>query len=190
MSGTTFDYKSLAETAKDIILKPKEAWPGISAKPTSNKQIVLTYVLPLTLIAAVITLLIIWLGTYLTFGFALKVALLRLILPIITIVIAAILTNELAETFDSVKNLTASFKLIAYSSTPWLLANIIASLSWALSWVAIFGLYGIYLLFTGLPVLMKTPEDKKPVYTLAVVVLIFVIQLILSAIFGVDRIDL
>src|SRR5699024_8707607 len=172
------------------IVEPKKAWPRINTKIISNKEIILTVVLPLTAVAAVISLLVIWLGTYLTFGFALKVAVHRLILPVVTIVVTAIIANELAEAFNSVKSLTAALKLIAYSSIPWLLANIVASLFLALSWITLFGLYGIYLLYTGLPVLMDTPEDKNPVYTLSVVVLIFVIQLVLNAIFGIDRIDL
>ncbi len=190
MAAENFDFKFDTESAKEIILHPKEEWSKISARQTTNKNLILFYALPLAAVAAVISLLVVWLGTYLTFGFALKVAMLQLVLPVVTIIAAAILTNELAETFNSVKNLPNAFKLIVYSYTPWLLANIIASIWWALSWVMIFSLYGIYLLWLGLPVLMKTPEDKKPVYTLAVVVIIFVVQLILSAIFGVDRVDL
>ncbi len=184
------DFKFIADSAKNIILKPKEEWPKISAMQISNKNLILTYALPLAAIAAVISLFVIWLGTYLTFGFALKVAALQIVLPVLTIIASAILTNELAETFNSVKDLTRSFKLITYSYTPWLLANIIASISWSLTWVMLFSLYGIYLLWLGLPVLMKTPEDKRPIYTLAIVVIMFLIGLILSAIFGMDRIDL
>lgn len=187
MSEIPFNYKSLANRIKDIILNPREEWPKIAVEPISNKDIILQVVLPLTLIAALISLFVVWLGTYLTFGVALKVAVLRFVLPMVTIIIAAIIANELAETFNSAKNLNASYKLIAYSSIPWLLTNIVVSLFWSLTWLTILGLYGVYLLYTGIPILMKTPEDKNPVYTLTVVVLIFVIQLILSAIFSVNR---
>lgn len=184
------DYKTLAQTIKNVIINPKEEWLQIKAAPLSNKEIVLTVVLPLTLAAAIISLLVIWLGTYLTFGFALKVAIRKLLLPIVTIVAVAILANELAGTFNSAKNLTASLKLISYSATPWLLAKIIASLIAALSWITIFGLYGIYLIYIGLPLLMDTPKDKNPVYTLTIVVLIFAIQLILTSIFSINRVNL
>ncbi len=187
MSPQTPDFKNLAERAKNIIVNPREEWPKISAQHISNKNLILYYVLPLAAIAAVISLLVISLGTYLTFGFALKVAVLQIAFPVVTIIITAILANELAETFNSVKNLMAAYKLIAYSYTPWLLANIIANISWSLSWIMIFGIYGIYLLWIGLPVLMKTPDDKRPIYTLAIVVTIFLVNLILGAVFGVER---
>ncbi len=187
MFAQSLDFKSLVNRAKNIIINPEEEWPRIATQQISNKDLILFYVLPLAGIAAIISLFVIWLGTYLAFDFALKVAVLQIVFPVLSVLITAILANELAETFNSVKNLSAAFKLIAYSYTPWLLANIIAAISWSLSWVLIFSLYGIYLLWTGLPVLMNTNEDKRPVYTLTIVVIIFLINLILSAIFGVDR---
>ena len=50
--------------------------------------------------------------------------------------------------------------------------------------LAILGLYSFYLLFVGLPILMKTPEDKKVGYFVVTVVLGIVVYFIISAIIG------
>lgn len=187
MATQHFDYRFITESAKNIILHPKDEWENISAQKISNKELILFYAVPLVAVASLIRLFSVWLGTYLTFSFALKVAVLQFIQPVATIVVTAILVNELSETFNSKKNLTSAFKLIVYSYTPWLVANIIASISWSLSWVIIFGLYGIYLLWLGISVLMNTPEGEKPIYTLAVTVITLLVNLILGFILNIDR---
>ncbi len=189
MDDQKLDAKAIGKRVKAIILNPEKEWPRIKGDPISNKNIILTYVLPLAAIAALISLLVIWLGSFFGFGLALKYAVLQLVLPIVTIIISAIIINELAETFNSIKDLNSAFKLVAYSYTPWLLTNIIASISWSLSWFTLLGLYGIYLLWIGFPVMMKTSEDKHPVYALAAVVIILIINLLLTAIFGIDRLN-
>ncbi len=45
-------------------------------------------------------------------------------------------------------------------------------------------LYSFYLLFVGLPILMKTPEDKKVGYFVVTVVLSVVVYFIISALIG------
>src|SRR3546814_15353465 len=46
------------------------------------------------------------------------------------------------------------------------------------------GLYGLYLLYLGLPRLMKAPEDKAVVYTAVVVVVTILCVFLVSAIVG------
>ena len=53
-----------------------------------------------------------------------------------------------------------------------------------LSILAILGLYCFYLLFLGLPVLMKVTADKAVAYTVAVVVVAIVVYLVIGAITG------
>ena len=181
------DVQSIADRVKGILLKPEEEWPKIGAEQRSNKDLILYYVLPFAAVAALISLIILWSSTYLGFGVALRFAVLKLVTPIITVVVAAVVINELAETFDSIKNLNNAFKLVVYSYTPALLAAIIASLSWTLGWVMLLGLYGVYLLWIGLPVMMKTPEDKRLVYIIAAVVLVLLVNVIVGALFGIER---
>ncbi|MGQ2933191.1 MAG: YIP1 family protein, partial [Sphingopyxis sp.] len=46
----------------------------------------------------------------------------------------------------------------------------------------LFALYGLYLLYLGLPVLMKVPQDKALGYTVVVVIVYIVLFLIVGAV--------
>src|SRR5207249_1265199 len=76
----------------------------------------------------------------------------------------------LAPTFGGVKSRLQAFKLVAYSAT----ASFVGGLFSLMPALAILGvlasLYTIYLLYTGLPVLMKVPRERALAYTATVVV--------------------
>ncbi|MFA5083285.1 MAG: YIP1 family protein, partial [Hydrogenophilaceae bacterium] len=75
-------------------------------------------------------------------------------------------------------------KAAAYSFTPaWLagVLNLIPSLGVL---VLLASLYGIYLLYLGLPVLMKAPEDKALPYTVIVVVCAIVVGVLIGVVAG------
>ena len=117
----------------------------------------------------------------------LRFAVLKLITPIISIIVTAVVINELADTFDSVKNLNNALTLVVYSYTPILLVDIIVSISWALGFLSFLGLYGVYLFWVGLPRMMDTPEDRRLVYIIAAVVVVLLLNVVISAFFGIDR---
>lgn len=181
------DVQSLADRVKGILFNPRSEWEIIRAEERSNKNLILYYVLPFAAIAAIISLLVFWTSTPMGTDFAVRIAVYKLISPIISVVVAAVVINELAETFDSLKDLNSAFKLVVYSYTPVLLIEIVTSISWALGFLSILGLYGIYLLWIGLPVMMKTPEDKRLVYIIASVVVMLLVSLIVGALFGIGQ---
>ena len=76
--------------------------------------------------------------------------------------------GALAPTFGADKNTKNALKLTVYSYTPAWLAGIFLLVP-GLSFFSILGLYGFYLLWLGLPVLMRAPRDKALPYALVVV---------------------
>jgi hypothetical protein len=181
------DAQSIIDRVKGILFNPSTEWEVIQSEERSNKDLILFYVLPFAAIAAIISLLVLWTNTRMGTSFAVRMAIYQLVSPLVSVVIAAVVINELAETFDSVKDLNSAFKLVAYSYTPVLLMQIITSISWALGFLSILGLYGIYLLWIGLPVMMQTPEDKRLVYIIASVVVMLLVGIIVSALFGTGQ---
>jgi hypothetical protein len=84
--------------------------------------------------------------------------------------ILSLLINKLAPTFDGEKNSEQAFKLAVYSYTPAWVAGLLCILP-SLTFLAVLAsFYGLYLLYLGLPKLMKSPADKSLVYTAVVVV--------------------
>jgi hypothetical protein len=118
-----------------------------------------------------------------TGGFAVGHALVSYVISLVVIFVVALIVDALAPTFGGTKSQINALKLVAYSATAgWVasIATVIPILGWI---VAIIGsLYGIYLLYLGLPVLMKCPQDKAVVYLVVVVIVYLVLSWILSAI--------
>ena len=164
--------------AKNMITHPAQEWPVVAAEPGTPAGIVAGYVAPLAAIAPIasfIGLCIIgvgvpFFGTYrVGFPEGLVQAAVSFLFALIGIFVLAAIVNALAPSFAGQRNWLAALKVTAYSYTPSFLAGILLVFP-PLGILAILaGLYGIYLLYTGLPVIMGAPRANAPVYTLTVV---------------------
>lgn len=91
---------------------------------------------------------------------------------IIGVFALAYLIHWMAITFDSTPSFTQSLELAAYASTPVLMVGI--TVLYPVLWfVAVAGIiaicYSIYLLYSGVPIMMNIPEDKGFIYSSSVV---------------------
>ena len=84
----------------------------------------------------------------------------------------AYLIQWMAKTFDSKPNFVQSLELAAYTATPMLMVGV-AALFPVLWFVALAGLvavsYSVYLLYSGVPIMMNIPEGKGFIYSSSVV---------------------
>jgi hypothetical protein len=174
---------NLVERVKGIILSPKTEWPVIAGEPGDAGYLFSNYVAILAAIPAVCG----FIGAVLigvpVFA-ALIAAVIHYVLAFVAVYIVALIVNLLAPTFSSQKNFENALKVTVYSQTPvWLVG--VFSLIPALSFLAILGLYGLYLLWLGLPPLMKTPPEKSIWYTITIVVCAIVVSIVVLAVLAV-----
>jgi hypothetical protein len=187
---------NLVDRVKNILLSPKTEWPVIEQEQTDVKTLYLGYIMILAAIpaiAGIISAMLIGgmvgavggragLGASMTGGFAIVHAIVSYVITLVVVFVVALIVDALAPTFGGTKSQFNALKLVGYSATAgWVasIALVIPVLGWI---VAIIGsLYGIYLLYLGLPVLMKCPEDKAVIYLVVVVVVYIVLTWILSA---------
>ena len=84
----------------------------------------------------------------------------------------AYLIQWMAKTFDSKPDYVQALELAAYTATPLLMVGITALFP-VLWFVALAGLaavvYSIYLLYSGVPIMMNIPEEKGFIYSSSVV---------------------
>ena len=84
----------------------------------------------------------------------------------------AYLIQWMAKTFDSKPSFIQSLELAAYTATPMLMVGI-TTLFPVLWFVTLAGLaavsYSIYLLYSGVPIMMNIPEEKGFIYSSSVV---------------------
>lgn len=88
------------------------------------------------------------------------------------VIALAILIHELAKIFDSSPTYTQSLELAAYTATPLFMVGFSAFYPalWFVMVVGFAGLaYSVYLLYSGVPILMHIPEEKGFIYSSSVV---------------------
>jgi hypothetical protein len=95
--------------------------------------------------------------------------------------IVGLVINWLAPSFSGTKDQRQALKVAAYSLTPAMLCSVLALspiLATLLQLLA--GLYGIYVLYLGLPVLMQAPKEKAFGYTASVVVCTILVGIVFA----------
>src|SRR3546814_7289455 len=96
--------------------------------------------------------------------------------------VLAWIINALAPTFEATRNPVQAMKVAAYSATAAWVAGVFQIVP-SLGWIgAILGLYSLYLLYLGLPILMKAPAAKAMAYPLAPIVAAIVLFFVIGAI--------
>ena len=173
---------SLVSRVKYILTRPKFEWPVIDAESASIKGLFTSYAVILAAIPAVATIVgQIAFGHRGLFGPVLAGAL-SYVLSLISVYILGLIIDALAPTFNGTKDKVQSMKVAVYSMTAAWTASIF-NLFPALAWLGgLLGLYGFYLLYLGLPVVMKAPQDKALGYTAVVVISAIVLWMVVSAI--------
>ena len=180
---------NVIDRAKNILITPKTEWAVIEKETYSNPIILSSYVLPMLLIGAVATFIgqgLIGVSTgfggstaNITSGF---VGMLLFALHTVVLVFGiAAAIDVLGPSFGAEKNWIRSFQLSAYSLTAAYVGSLflIFPALWIL--VLLCTLYSLYPLYTGLPILKKTPADKQIAY-FAVILIITVLLAILLGI--------
>ncbi len=183
----------MIDRVKNILLTPKTEWDVIAAEPTKTKDVVVGYLLPLAVVSAIagfISVAII--GTAMGFlggtarmpmMWALVLLVYKLVSVVIGAFVLAFIIDALAPTFGGQKNFDNAMKLVAYSYTAGVVGAVLAILPYlGLLLALIMGLYCIYLLYLGLPKLMKNPPEKTLAYTVVIIVVAIVVGVIIGAV--------
>ena len=169
--GPPVRQKALFERAKDIIMQPRAEWPIIDAEPATIGSIFTSYVLILAAIGPIAMLIghqVFGIGGFgftwkPTIAFSITAAVISYVLSLVSIYVLALIIDALAPSFGGTKNSVNAFKVAAYSWTAAWLAAIFQIIP-PLAILSLVGLYSLYLLYTGLPRLMRVTEDKAIAY--------------------------
>jgi len=185
---------NLPGRVKAILLTPQSEWLVIEREPGDRAYLLLNYVVYLAAVPAVCAIIgtviigipVPVVGTlHISLTSALIFAIGIYLMAFVTVYVVALIIDVLAPTFGASRNPANALKLAVYSHTPCWLAGIFL-LSPGLWVLRILGLYGLYLMWLGLPVLMKAPSSEKSTigYFAAIAVGAIVIRYILSWIFS------
>ena len=182
----------LVARVQAILLRPKAEWDVIEVEPATTQGLFTGYVCILAAIPAICALIGGQLFGYGAFIFhfhppliaSIVSALVGYVLALAATFLLALVIDALAPSFDGQKNQIQAMKVAAYSGTAGWAAGVF-DLFPALGIIAFLGaLYGLYLLYTGLPKLMKSPPEKAMGYTVVTILCAIVIYLVVGVVAG------
>jgi hypothetical protein len=166
------------DRTKAMVFSPAESWEIVKLEDSNIQELLRDYILPGALIPTTASFIGRWIvgisipfwGVFhFSFFASLLIAVLEYVFWVLWIWLADRLILFMAGRFDSLEDETSAMKLSVFSVLPFWVAGAINIIPALHLLVMIFGLYCLYLLFLGLPLLMETPADKVLPFVLVVV---------------------
>jgi len=187
------DFGKIVSRIKAILGSPQTEWPIIAAEPATVGGLYRNYiciVAALPVIAQFIRGSVIGYG-----GFGVHVhtpivigllgMILHYLLSLVVTYLMALLVDALAPSFGGSKSPIQALKTVAYAWTAGWVAGIAVILPWIGWLIAIAGaIYGIYLLYLGLPHTMRCPPERAGGYTAVSVIIAIVLSWIVALVVG------
>jgi len=185
----------LQTRARNIVIQPAQEWRTIAGEQTDVGTLLREYAAPLSAIPAACH----WIGGSLVGYGHFRTGLVRGLANAIVVWVfglagcwlAAIVVERLASSFSSRGSTAQALKLVVYASTPVWIAGVLDLVPMLAVLVVVAALYGLYLFYVGLPIVMHTPADKvipfMAVSAVVVIVVMVVVASFASAVTGVGR---
>lgn len=183
------DFNKLIARVKSILMSPKTEWPIIGAEPATVADLYKNYIIWLAAIPAVVGFIKGSLIGYSMLGITVRTPIgagitgmiVGYVLSLVLVYVVALIVDALAPTFGGLKSQVQAVKAIAYAYT----ASWIASIGMLIPWLGVLiviagGIYGIYLLYLGLPHTMRCPPEKSAGYTAVTVIIAIILGWIIA----------
>lgn len=182
----------LVDRVKNILLNPKQEWEVIDGEAATVGGLYTGYIIPLAAIGpicqaigySVFGIRLPFVGTWRTpIGSAVTSAVVTYVLTLVGVYVLGLIIDNLAPTFSGTRNAVQALKVATYSYTAAWVCGIFALVP-GLRFLTILGLYSLYLLYLGLPVLMKSPKEKALSYTAVVIIVGIIISVVIGVVAG------
>jgi hypothetical protein len=180
----------LINRIKNIILTPQTEWPVIEAEPTTIAQLYKGYVIPLAAFSALMSFVrmsVIGISFFrMPLLTGLTLTLVNFVFGLLGLYLVGWIIDMLAPTFSGQRDRRQAMKTAAYASTPGAIGAIFVLLGGLGSLLHLLAaIWGVYLLYLGLPVLMRSPREKAAGYTAAVIVCVILLFVVIGILMAV-----
>jgi len=179
---------NLVERAKGIMFKPSETWAVVKNEQTTIKELFVSYAAILAIIPAVAAFMGMsligtsMLGIHFRIPFiaGLVHMIVSYVLSLVGVYVVAFIIDALAPSFNSRKDILSATKVAVFAFTPAWVGGIFMIVPMLGLLTVLASLYGLYVLYVGLPILMETPKDKALGYFIVVIIVSIVVSIIIN----------
>ncbi len=187
IGGGPVGAPGLIDRVKAILLKPGDEWSKIDVESSSIGDIYRGYVIPLAAIGPICSLIGMQLFGISFFGItyrppivsSITTAVLQYVVALAMVYVIALIIDALAPSFSGTPNRIQAFKVTAYSLTAGWVAGVLGLVPSLGALALLATLYGFYLLYLGLPKLMKVPQEKAIGYIVVIIIVWIVVFAVL-----------
>jgi hypothetical protein len=182
--------QSLVARVQGILLRPKAEWEVIAGESATVQGLFFGYAAILAAIPAVARMVgslfpvcVFGICVHINPVFAVVGAVVNYVVSLVGVYVIGLIINALAPSFGGEQNQLQAMKVAVYSFTAAWLAGIFAIYPPISLLGILLGLYSFYLLYVGLPALMKSPADKALGYTIVSIfcgVVVFILALLVG----------
>lgn len=170
----------IVSRAQNIVRIPQSEWRVIADEPSDIAGLYTGYVAILAAVPLAAELLR-FLFTGASLGASIAIPFSGYVMSLVNIAVVALIASKAAPWFGGIDDLTQGFKLAAYASTAAWLGGVfllLPGVGWLLRLAC--GIYSLYLLYIGIPELIRVPAERRAVYFACVLVATIVIAWILA----------
>lgn len=180
------DFRFLYHRTKYFIISPVQAWDVVHRENRPMKFVRGSFFLPLTILVSISAFLgsMFFINTTLKPMYSVLTGVNTFLFLYLGIYASTFVVREIMRAMDLGHDFLVAFKLVAYSMAPIFLSLTVSRLFESLLFINVLGLYGLYIFWTGMEVMVNPPDHKKLPMIIATVVtmliIFFLLQVILS----------
>ncbi len=185
-----FAMETMVSRVRGVLFEPRTTFKEVDAEFTKPGELWGKYIIPLALLgplAGGVGRLLFGnriagrsVGASFDFTGAITYVIVAFVLALIAVFALSKIISLLAPGFGGQKNDVQALKMAAYASTAMWIAGVFNIHGLFLMVTIIISLYSLYLLYAGLPILMKVPQDRAMGYTAVVMITAVVLFLLQS----------
>ena len=182
--------ETMVSRARGVLFEPRTTFKEVESEFTKPGELGGKYIIPLALLgplAGGIGRLLFGsrvagrsVGESFDITGAVTYTLIAFVLALVAVFALSKVISLLAPGFGGQSNDVQALKVVAYSSTPTWIAGVFNIHGLFLWLTVLVSLYSLYLLYLGLPILMKVPKDRAMGYTAVVIIAAIVVFLLVS----------
>lgn len=175
------DFRFLYHRTKYFIINPGKAWDVVHRENRPMQFVRGSFFLPLIILVTISAFLgsMFFINTTLKPMYSVLAAVNTFLFLYLGVYASAFAVREIMRAMDLGHDFLVAFKLVAYSMAPIFLSLTVSRLFESLLFINVLGLYGLYIFWIGMEVMVNPPDHKKLPMIIATVVSMLIIFFLL-----------